>query len=461
MIFVLTIVGLLIYGLGILFSSSWYIASNIHQNAYFFLIKQSIWTALGLFLMFILSKIDYKKWKKVAIWLLGVAVISLIAVQFVGIPVSGTRRWFRIGVIGFQTGELAKFAFMLFLATYFSNLSEEKKNFLKTFLYPFGIFVVLIGLLTLQPDLTAVAGLTFVTIFVFYFVGVKKRYILIFISVLILYITILFIQRPYYLKRIYAVLNPSSDSHTSAYQLMQSLIAIGSNGLFGAGFNNSLQKYFYLPGCYTDTIFSILAEELGIIGVVVLFIMYLLLIYQIIRVAKNTELFGKLLCSGFVISIFIPVFTHIASTTGLIPFVSAVLPFVSYSGTSIVFILMSLGIILNISKSSDGMSCEKTNRANRELNLLFLTILLCFIILLVRVIYIQTIKKPILVSSAVKMHFIVTKRSFPPDKEVILQSKEVENLAKGKTERQFYKTVKKNNNYKILVRDSRGNIITK
>jgi len=131
MIFVLTIVGLLIYGLGILFSSSWYIASNIHQNAYFFLIKQSIWTALGLFLMFILSKIDYKKWKKVAIWLLGVAVISLIAVQFVGIPVSGTRRWFRIGVIGFQTGELAKFAFMLFLATYFSNLSEEKEKLLK------------------------------------------------------------------------------------------------------------------------------------------------------------------------------------------------------------------------------------------------------------------------------------------------------------------------------------------
>jgi len=136
MTLILNIIGVLIYGLIILFSASWYISANVYQNAYFFLLKQSVWIVTGLVLLFVLSKIDYKKWKEFASWLLGIATVFLIAVLFIGIPICGAKRWLYIGSIGFQTGELAKFVFVIFLALYFSNLSEEKKNFLRTFLYP-------------------------------------------------------------------------------------------------------------------------------------------------------------------------------------------------------------------------------------------------------------------------------------------------------------------------------------
>jgi cell division protein FtsW len=348
-------VTLLGIGLVMVWSASSALAQEAHGNAYYFLIRQILWACLGLTAMVVAMRLDYRKLRQPAVVysVIAATTLLLILVLFMR-PVNDAHRWIRLGALSFQPGELAKLAMILFLAYHLDRRGERVNEFLPA-LFP---ALLLLGwfafLIFIQPDLGSSATLVLIGAVMLYVAGVRLRYfaLLALPAAAILYRAVM--AAAYRRDRIEAFLNPYADPRGSGYQVIQSLIAVGSGGFTGAGLMEGRQKLFYLPYPYSDFIYAVIGEELGLLGALAILLAFLLLLWRGIRVAwRAPDAFGTYLAAGLTLAIVLQAFINVSVVLGLLPAKGIPLPFISAGGTSLVMTLVAVGLILNISQHAD------------------------------------------------------------------------------------------------------------
>lgn len=354
-VIIFCLAALIIFGLVMLASAS----SNQGQlrfgDSYFYLKHQILYGLLpGLAGFFVAIFVDYRKYQKIALFF-GIFSILLLFLVFtpLGFEAGGADRWLKLGAVTFQSSEVVKLTFILYLAAWLGNNRERVRNFTKGFL-PFLVISGIIGLLLLKQPSTSTAVMLMATALIIYFVsGAKLSYIVGFILLGALVLAAVIYLTPYRWNRITNFLQPDADPQAGGYHINQALIAIGSGGWFGVGYGQSTTKISYLPEAIGDSIFAVIAEEFGFVGSASLALVFLILVLKILFFAKKTpDRFGKLLLIGFAVLIGLQASVNIAAISGLIPLTGMPLPFISYGGTALAVFMTMGGIVVNISKGS-------------------------------------------------------------------------------------------------------------
>ncbi|MBI4982714.1 MAG: putative lipid II flippase FtsW [Candidatus Omnitrophica bacterium] len=347
---------LICIGMIMIYSASSIYAWERYKDGFFFLKRHLSFVLIGAILTFVAMCVDYRKLSRHAKTLLIVAFVLLVLVLIPGVgrEVSGARRWFRFKFISFQPSEFANLAVIIYVADFIARKGDLIKSFLRGFLPPMCILGFTAVLILLQPDLGTTLALS-VVVFVMLFVsGVRISYLfsLLLASIPALYVLIFSV--PYRRMRIMAFLNPWADPKGSGFQIIQSQIALGSGGIFGVGLGHSKQKLFYLPAAHTDFIFSIIGEELGLLGTVGVIVLFILFIQQGIKIMKNSpDKFGYFLSLGLIMMITLKAVINIGVACGIFPTKGLPLPFISYGGSSFIFDMVSVGILMNIARSGE------------------------------------------------------------------------------------------------------------
>ena len=349
----ITVLILLAIGVAMVFSASSISSQLKYQDKYHFLKSQGAYALLGIAVMLFLSRFNYKILGKFAPILVVVSIVLLLLVFVpgIGFQANGAWRWIQIGPIPMQPSEFAKFTLILFMAKSISN----KKDKIRTFFQGVVPYILLMSvyciLIILEPNKSMAMIFVLITFALLFSAGAKITHLLVWGLPLIPAAAYIFIKDKYSLLRITSYMDPWADPLKSGYQAIQSLLALGSGGLFGLGLGNSRQKFFYIPEPQNDFIFSIIGEELGFIGTFTIIVLFLLLIWRGIRIAMHApDSFGCLLATGIVCMIAIQVILNIAVATVSIPTTGVSLPFISSGGTSLLFAMANMGILLNISK---------------------------------------------------------------------------------------------------------------
>ncbi len=354
-LFIIFLFLLVVFGLVMLASASFYLGKVKFNDSYYYLKHQLIYgLSIGLVGFILASSIYYLFWGKISFLLLILSIICLgLVFSPLGLKVKGAERWLDFGFFTFQPSELVKLSFLVYLSSWLSQSKLRSKSFYEGFL-PFLVISGIIGfLLFLQPATTITVIILLTSLVVYFSGGAKLRFIIGAIILFFLVVALLIFITPYRYQRFVSFLNPEVDPLGKNYHLNQALIAIGSGGLKGVGYGQSTSKLNYLPEPIGDSIFAIIAEELGFFGSLFLIVLYLLFIGRILYIAKNTkETFGRLLAIGFACLIGFQAFINIAAISGLLPLTGIPLPFISYGGTSLAVNLIFSGIIVNISKYS-------------------------------------------------------------------------------------------------------------
>lgn len=318
-------------------------------DKFYFAKLQLQWVTFGLLMMFLASFINYHFWQKIAAYLLLIAVLLLLLVLIPSFSqeIMGARRWLKLGDFTLQPGEFTKIAFI----TYFASWLSQKKAIKQLFIVASAVLLLLI----LEPDLGS-AVIIISSGFLIYFVSGAPLFYLVSGAVLGLVSGLaLILSSPYRKRRLLTFLNPSIDPQGASYHIRQILISLGSGGLWGLGIGKSRQKYEYLPAATTDSIFAILAEEIGFLGATFIILLFLLLIYRSLKIALQApDTFGQLLAVGISSWISLQFFVNLAAVVVLAPFTGIPLPFISYGGSSIITALLGMGILLNISRYKEG-----------------------------------------------------------------------------------------------------------
>lgn len=347
---------LTIFGIVMITSSSSVWAEYKFNNPFKFTMHQSLFAIIGIIIMFIVSKIDYKLYYKYANHILLIATILLILVLIPGIGIirNGSRSWFGIGAFGIQPSEIAKVALIIFVSKYLSKNERNMDKIFSNALPIIGIIFIIFFLILLEPDFGSGAIIVLSLVVLIFTSNIKISFFVKLGILGIAGVAGLIIVAPYRMARIVAYLNPWSDPLGSGFQIIQSLYAIGPGGLFGLGLGNSIQKHFYLPEPQTDFIFAIISEELGFIGILILASCYIILFYNVIKLSLCTkDLFGKYLTFGLIIELVLQTLLNLLVVVGLIPVTGVTLPFLSYGGSSLLTCLLMIGIILNISSYNE------------------------------------------------------------------------------------------------------------
>ena len=341
-------------GLLMIYSSSYVWAEYKFNDPYKFIKTQSFFLLIGYILMLIISKIDYTKYqnKSNLIFLGCFILLILVLIPGIGTVRNGSRSWFGIGGFGIQPSEFTKLGLIIFTSKYLSQNEKQLKDIKKGVLPILLVLLLVFGLIMLQPDF-GTGVIIVVTIIVLLFISGVPMNFFIKIGILgLLGIVALIIVAPYRMKRIVSFLNPWSDPLGSGFQIIQSLYAIGPSGLLGKGLGNSIQKHFYLPEPQTDFIFAIISEELGILGIILVASLFILIIYRGFSISiKCNDKFGKYISFGITFGLAFQSLLNLMVVVGLIPVTGVTLPFLSYGGSSLLITLISIGILLNISKS--------------------------------------------------------------------------------------------------------------
>ena len=347
----ISVIILSLFGLLMVYSSSSIWAEYKFSDPFKYVKNQGLFLILGIIIMYFVSKIDYKKYYKYASKIFLICLTLIILVLFIGTERNGSKSWFGIGSFGIQPSEFMKLAMIIFTSKYLYNNRKDIGNIKKGDMPILGLTLIVFLLIMLQPDFGTGVILVMGVIGLLFVGGVDLKF---FLKIGILGITGiagLIIAAPYRLKRILSFLNPWSDPLGSGFQIIQSLYAIGPGGLFGYGFGGSRQKHFYLPEPQTDFIFSIISEEFGFMGVLIVSTLFAYIIYQTIKIAlKCEDLFGKYLAFGIIFMLAFQTVLNLSVVIGLVPVTGVTLPFLSYGGSSLLITLASIGIILNISR---------------------------------------------------------------------------------------------------------------
>lgn len=345
---------LVIFGCIMVYSASYYSAGNRYGNEYFFLLKQLMSVVLGVFAFIFFAFFDYHNLKKFRYAVLAVCVVLLVLVFVPGFGVQsyGANRWVSILGISVQPSELAKFALILYLASYLSDNHEKIKTF-KGLIPPLVVAGLLCLLVIIEPSMSVTMCLLFLTFFMLIVGGINKKHTLLFSGLASMCVPLLIIAEPYRMKRLFAFLDPWISPQGEGYQLIQSLYSLGNGGVFGVGFFNSRQKYLFLPFAESDFIFSIIGEEFGFFGAILLIFVFGALCYLLFKIGLSAkDRFGCLLSLGVGVLIAVQTLLNIAVVTGSIPPTGLPLPFISSGGTSVAVFMAGVGVCVNVHRQS-------------------------------------------------------------------------------------------------------------
>ncbi|WP_059052181.1 stage V sporulation protein E [Paenibacillus senegalimassiliensis] len=348
-----SILGLLAIGIVMVYSAGSVLAFHDYGDSFYFVKRQLLFAVLGLAAMFFMMNFDYRLLRKYAKIGLLLCFVLLIAVLIPGIGVvrGGARSWLGISSFGIQPSEFMKLGMILFLSYWLSKEDYRITHFTRGLLPPLGVIGLAFGLIMLQPDLGTGTVMLGAALLIVFTAGARIRHLAGLAAIGALGFAGLILAAPYRLQRITAFLDPWSDPLGAGYQIIQSLYAIGPGGLAGLGLGMSRQKYSYVPEPQTDFIFSILTEELGFIGGLLVLLLFLILVWRGMRVAMTLDdAFGSLLAVGIVGMVAVQVVINIGVVIGMMPVTGITLPLISYGGSSLTLMLTALGILLNLSR---------------------------------------------------------------------------------------------------------------
>ncbi len=355
--FIITLGLIVVFGLIMLSSASVAISFEKFGEGYFY-IKHQIFYGLipGLILLIIFSLIDYRLWRKIALSLLIFSIVLLLLVFIPGIGAEyGTAQsWLNIFGVSFQPAELVKLTFLMYLATWLENRGRQKAKDISEGLIPFlSVLSIIALLLILQPDLGTMTIILIVSLIVYFVGGANLIHLLGIGAGSFIGLLILIRIAPYRTARLMTFLHPELDPQGIGYHINQAFLAIGSGGFWGRGFGMSRQKFQYLPEVTGDSIFAIIAEELGFIFATLLVLAFIYLMYRGFKIAQNApDDFAKLLVIGIISWIIVQAFVNIGAMIGLLPLTGVPLPFISYGGTALAVLLAACGIVINISRQT-------------------------------------------------------------------------------------------------------------
>ena len=348
-IFILFFIMLMI-GVIMIYSSSAIFAYERFGNSAFFLKRHLSFIFIGFMMMLSVMLPDLKDIRSISKVLIGISIVFLIAVMIpgIGVSVGGARRWFRIGSLGFQPSELAKLSLILYLADYVSRKGYKIKDLLTGYIPPVLIIGVLCSLVLLQPDLGTAVSLFAIGFLIIFIAGGNIKHIVSTILLGLPFLYYLIFSVPYRRRRMLIFIDPWKDSKGAGFQIIQSFLALGCGGFFGVGLGQSKQKLFYLPESHTDFIFSIIGEELGFVGAASLVLLFLVFtILGMVAFLKETRTFNKIIIFGVTTMIAFEAIVNIGVSVGVLPTKGLPLPFISYGGSSLVFHMAAVGLMLN------------------------------------------------------------------------------------------------------------------
>jgi cell division protein FtsW len=368
-----TVLVLLAMGTIMVFSASSYSAQFYQNNKYHYLFRQLLWSALGVISMFIFSKLDYHRIAAASpiLIIISTVMLTLVIIPGIGYVSNDARRWFNLGFTTFQPSEFTKIAMILFLSFSLSKNSERLKSFTKGLLPYLLIIGLTDALLYFEPHMSAVILITLVSVIILFCAGAKIGHFLAIGIPGIIGGWLLILKMEYRVDRILAFSDPFKYAQDEGFQVVNSLYAIASGNLFGRGLGRSLQKNLYLPEPHNDFIFAILCEELGFIGAMTVILLFMLLIWRGIKAAMNaSDMLGSLIAAGITSLVALEAIINIAVVTSTIPTTGMPLPFFSYGGTSTIFLLTSMGILLNVSKGSSAPELRLVTNGQKKPSLI-------------------------------------------------------------------------------------------
>lgn len=351
---------LLTVGLVMLFSASYAYSYENYGNSYKFIVRQALFAAAGIVAMLILSRIDYHIWRKFS-WVIYIVTVGLLVFLLISPPmVSGmsVKRWFAIGSFSFQPSEIAKFAIVVLFSTLIAA-NQKLMNSWKFILFLFGVLGITCLLVMLEPHLSATVLIAAIGVVLIYVGGLNRKVVIGGIIIAIAGVALVIVTQStgfisYGADRIKYWLDPWADATGEGFQTIQSLLAIGSGGILGRGIGMSRQKYLWVPEPHNDFIFSIVCEELGLIGAVLIILLFALLVWRGFTIAmRSTDKFGSLLAMGLTFQVGLQAMLNIWVVTNTIPNTGISLPFFSYGGTSLLILLAEMGIVLSVSRGAN------------------------------------------------------------------------------------------------------------
>ncbi|MCX7928009.1 MAG: putative lipid II flippase FtsW [Candidatus Omnitrophica bacterium] len=352
----MTTLVLICIGIVMIYSSSAIFALERYKDSSFFLKRHLIFVVLGFLATFMVMSIDYKRLRVFSKPLLITALILLILVLIPGIgkEVAGARRWFRYKFISFQPSEFAGLALVIYLADFISRKEADIRSLTRALMPVLLVLGAICLLLLAQPDLGTTISLATVVFVMLFVAGVDGRYLLGLLTTAAVFFWLLIIKEPYRMRRMTAFLNPWLDPQGSGFQIIQSQIALGSGGILGVGLGQSKQKLFYLPAAHTDFIFSIIGEELGLLGAIAVILLFIIFIRLGIKIIKYShDRFGFFLALGLLTLLTFKSVVNLGVSCGVFPTKGLPLPFISYGGSSFIFDMISVGLLLNIARVGD------------------------------------------------------------------------------------------------------------
>jgi cell division protein FtsW len=348
-VFLLSFIGLLI-----LTSASFSIAKEKYGDSFYFLKRQIFFGFLpGIFLGTVAFLVDFNLLKKISplLFFFNIFLLILVFLPFIGVKIGGATRWIKIGNLTFQPSEILKVTFILYLAALLDGKKKEKLNFLD-FLKLLTLFFIVGLILLLQPDFSTFLIIALIFAILYFLAGTPFWHTIFLAILFLISALILGIKANYRLQRVLVLLNPTYDPLGAGYHLKQSLISIGSGGLFGVGLGKSQQKFSKLPSAFTDSIFCVLAEETGFFGAILLLLLYLIFFILGITIGIGSKSsFLRLVSFGISFWIFIQALINIGAMSGLAPLTGIPLPFLSYGGSALISELIGVGLLLNASKT--------------------------------------------------------------------------------------------------------------
>lgn len=365
-----TVLALVLIGVVMVFSASYYDALYKHKDVYFFLKKELVWVVVGICAMIFMTINDYHKWRKWTPIIYVVALALLILVLLVGEEILGAKRWLEFAGQSFQPSEVAKYAIVFSLAASIDKYGKVKKNIIGPLIY-LGMAAIFAILIYLENNLS-IAAVTMIVPFIIVFVsGMDGKLTCALMALGGVLGAMGTLMVDYRRRRFFGFLDPWADPTGDGFQLIHSLYALGSGGLFGVGLGNSRQKALYMPEPHNDFIFAIIGEEFGLIGCLTVIALFVILIIAGIKVALTAkDRYGKLLAIGIVSVIALQAIINIAVVSGSMPVTGVPLPFISYGGTSLVINMAAIGVLLNISRQCKNGKEVSSKASNQDENLI-------------------------------------------------------------------------------------------
>ncbi|MBI4053705.1 MAG: putative lipid II flippase FtsW [Candidatus Doudnabacteria bacterium] len=344
---------LVLTGLVVVASASVVLSFQRFERTGYYIERQAIFAGIGILLMFIFSRLDYHRYRRGAVLIFALSALLLVAVLLpqIGFQVGNSRRWINLGSFFLQPSEFAKLGLIILLAAWFDTKKEQLGTMFTTLLPPLFFTGLIAGLVILEPDFGSMAAILLIALAMFYAGGVSFSHLL-YLAIAGVGFGWLAIQMaPYRLARISSFLEPAADPLGAGYQVQQALLAIGSGGVWGQGLGESRQKFNFLPEPIGDSIFAVMSEEFGFVRVVIVLCMFLVFALLGLALARRApDNFARLLAVGITMWVAAQVIVNIGAMLGILPLTGITLPFISYGGSSLIALLIGVGIMLNISR---------------------------------------------------------------------------------------------------------------